>query len=106
MGSVDVVVRSHRFTFHPRVSQQTKVRLWCYRPETNNDKVYEVEVKKVGSRWKVVGHWGRRGHISQEQEKLSTSRKWEALQKAQRIVEQKVRKGYQVVDVVKDGVRV
>lgn len=76
------------------------VKMWLYDPDENHDKVYDLEVWKDlnTEEYEVIGRWGRRGRKMSQQTKYSGSSESAANYTVSEIVDQKTRKGYDVVE--------
>ena len=65
-----------------------------YDPNANSDKVYMACVRQDGSRWLVIGKWGRRGKNISSQVKLTTQVEKMALLEQRNLFNAKLREGY------------
>ena len=65
-----------------------------YDPNANSDKVYMACVRQDGSKWLVIGKWGRRGKNISSQVKLTTQVEQMALLEQRNLFNAKLREGY------------
>lgn len=70
--------------------------LWNYDPDRNHDNVYDVEIWQdtESKEYTLIGKWGRRGGVMQEQVKYKGFSYADAIEMVEKLVRQKMNKGY------------
>lgn len=76
----------------------TKRNLIAHYQKGNSDKVYMACVRREGSKWVVIGKWGRRSETLSSQVKLTADHEAEAVAAQQSLFYSKLNKGYVDID--------
>src|ERR1700674_5745604 len=69
----------------------------------SSDKVYHLQLENVEEKWSVQAQWGRRGSALQSDVKASGVTYEEAKRVYDRILREKVGKGYQIAEAAANG---
>jgi bifunctional non-homologous end joining protein LigD len=74
-----------------------------YFQQGSSDKVYQLQLESVQEQWSVNAQWGRRGSALQSDSKVSSVAYEEAKRVYDRILREKMGKGYRIAQATADG---
>jgi bifunctional non-homologous end joining protein LigD len=86
-----------------RSEQMQTERAELYFRQGSSDKVYHLQLENVDDKWSVQAQWGRRGSALQSDVKASGVSYDEAKRVYDRILREKISKGYQIAEATANG---
>jgi len=78
-------------------------RAELYFRQGSSDKVYHLQLENVDNKWSVHAQWGRRGPALQSDVKASNTTYEEAKRIYDRVLREKIGKGYQIAQATTNG---